>query len=472
MAPTRTPLLAHLGARVASLRADDLDDRGRGVFRTALADTLGVALAGATTAPARITRSALPHPPGPALVLGTAHRTDALDAGLLNGVAGHALDFDDGNSLMGGHPSTVLVPAVLAFGDELDASPTEAIAAYAAGMEVIVRISRAVNTAHYEKGWHPTATIGVLGVAAAAARLLGLDAERCTVALAVAASMASGVKASFGTMVKPLHVGHAVRDGLLAARLARGGFSANPRVLEARQGFLEVYNGPGRYDAEAMTTTDVAQTGPEINRCVNPIKAFPCCASTHSCVTSALAIRRQHDVSRADAGRVARITITVDRNRIPHIDRTLLPEALSGKFSVQYVVARALLDGRVSLEHFEGTAHRDPAVLRLMTTTTVVPAPPGGAPNSFAGEVTVTTPSGEQWFARTERSLPVAGPDGYPAGLWEKFADCAGRAAGTDRAAELAATVRAFTDFPGLRAFTEALEIADREHAGGLLPNG
>lgn len=180
LATSADTVLDVLGARVAALSSADITASGRSVFRIALVDTLGVALAGADFEGVRIAHAAaVPPSSGSSLILGSAERVSALDAGMLNGIAAHALDYDDGNVIMGGHPSALLIPALLALGEEVGASADEVMVAYAAGYEVMIRVSRGVNTAHYEKGWHPTATIGVLGVAAGAARLLGLDAERC-----------------------------------------------------------------------------------------------------------------------------------------------------------------------------------------------------------------------------------------------------------------------------------------------------
>lgn len=173
-------VLDDLGSRVASLAYEDLTESGLHLFRIALVDTLGVALAGADFDAAAIARAvAVPDTSGTSLILGSTDRVSALDAGMLNGIAAHALDYDDGNQIMGGHPSALLIPALLALGEEVGASAREVIVAYAAGFEVMIRLSRGVNTAHYEKGWHPTSTIGVLGVAAAGARLLGLTAAQC-----------------------------------------------------------------------------------------------------------------------------------------------------------------------------------------------------------------------------------------------------------------------------------------------------
>ncbi len=325
-------------------------------------------------------------------MLGTSERLGALDAGMLNGIAAHALDYDDGNIVMVGHPSTLLVPAVLALGEEVGASLEEIAVAYAAGYEVIIRVSSGVNTAHYEKGWHPTSTIGVLGVAAAGARLLGLDAGGRRVALAIACSMASGIKANFGTMVKALHVGQGVRNGLLAAKLAAGGFTANPSAMEAVQGFLNVYNGPGTYDADAIVAgldgSLEVNRGPTRSRCTRAAPA-PTRASEP--------LRTCGPPTTSPPRTWRRCGSWSTPNGCPTPTARSSQEALSGKFSAQYVVARALIDGRVGLADFEGDAHLDPDTVALMRRVQVVAAPPGGPDNSFAADVTVTMTSGEQF---------------------------------------------------------------------------
>lgn len=414
-------LLEQLANRVATLTFDDIDARGRTVARTAFTDTLGVALAGSTSEAVRLVQDAsVRSTPAGSLILGTSQRADALDAGLLNGIAAHALDFDDGNLTLVGHPSTVLVPAVLALGEETDATLQEAVTAYAAGYEVLIRLAGAVNTAHYVKGWHPTSTLGVVGVAAAAARTLGLDAGRTAVALAIAASSAAGIKANFGTMTKPLHVGQAVRNGLLAARLAAAGFTSNPEALEATQGFLNVYNGAGTYDAHAIT---VGLDGPLlVNTEVNPIKAYACCHSTHGAIEAAREIREQDGFRVRD---IERITVIVDEKRIPHTDRAVLAEALSGKFSLQYVVSRMLLTGTVDLADFQGNAHRDSAIVSLMGRVEVTPAPPRGNKNSFGAVVQVKLRDGSMLTAVNDPERDGTGMETDPLRLWDKFTDCA-----------------------------------------------
>ena len=203
-------------------------------------------------------------------MFGTSHRTSALDATLINGTASHALDYDDVSGVLGGHHSAPVTAPIFALGEQLKVSGRQALAAYIIGVETEVRLSRAVNFHHYDKGWHPTATLGTFGAAAAAAHLLGLDVARTAKALALAASFACGLKANFGTMTKPLHVGHVGRNGLFAALIAERGFESNPGALEHKQGWLEVFNGKGTYWPERMFESwgspweiETAENGPQ-----------------------------------------------------------------------------------------------------------------------------------------------------------------------------------------------------------------
>ena len=190
-------------------------------------------------------------------MFGTSHRTSALDATLINGTASHALDYDDVSGVLGGHHSAPVTAPIFALGEQLKVSGRQALAAYIIGVETEVRLSRAVNFHHYDKGWHPTATLGTFGAAAAAAHLLGLDVARTAKALALAASFACGIKANFGTMTKPLHVGHVGRNGLFAALIAERGFESEPRRARAQAGLARGLQRQGHLLARA----DVRELG-------------------------------------------------------------------------------------------------------------------------------------------------------------------------------------------------------------------
>jgi 2-methylcitrate dehydratase PrpD len=221
-------LATQIAERIHALRHEAITPAARDWTAGAFVDTVGVTLAGiADEGPRTLLRvPGVATAPGPALILGTGRRTSVLDAALVNGVAAHALDYDDVAGSLGGHPSVMLIPALMPLSEMLGSSGRDLLLAYVVGFETMCRIARGVHHHHYEKGWHPTATLGIFGTVAAAARLLCLSVPKTAVALGMAASFAAGIKANFGTMTKPLHAGHAVRDGVFAALLAQQGFTA------------------------------------------------------------------------------------------------------------------------------------------------------------------------------------------------------------------------------------------------------
>src|SRR5580700_3084033 len=271
-------LIEQIAEKIVAIRYEDLPREAIEWSKAAILDTVGVTLAGSREECTRIVEHVMAEGAGAGgdcLIFGSDRRAPPLVAALVNGTAAHALDFDDVSNSLGGHPSAPILPALFALADSQDCDGRAFIAAYVAGFETETRIARGVHFHHYEKGWHPTATLGVFGAAAASCHLLGLDRAKTAQALAVAASLASGIKANFGTMTKPLHVGHTARNGLFAAFLARDGFTANPGALEHKQGFLNVFNGPGTYDTARMLAPwgapfDIVAPG-------IAIKQYPCC---------------------------------------------------------------------------------------------------------------------------------------------------------------------------------------------------
>ena len=434
-------LLDEMGARVSALGWDDLSERALAWARLAITDTVGVALGGANDPTTLIVKSVVEASAsvGTSLILGSRTRRSALEATLVNGTAAHVLDYDDGNEDMGGHPSAMLVPALLALGEHRGSDGRAFVLAYAAGFEVAIRLARGVNLHHYEKGWHPTSTLGIFGATAACARLLGLNAERTATALAIAVSQASGLKANFGTMTKSLHVGHASRCALFAALLAEQGFSANHAAMEAKQGFLNVYNGPGTFDVGRILSSWGAPL--ELESRSNAVKPYPCCASTHSAVAAAIEIQRARH---PEPDAISRVEVLTHRRRIPHTDKPHLESALAGKFSMQYVVARALHQGTLSLGDFEGDAHCDPTIRRLMARVQLLPDPDltDNASNQFGARLRVIMASGERFDSAIDQ-YPGPTPHGKidRQQLWQKFADCAGRALPQERIAPLFAAL-------------------------------
>ncbi len=420
------PLASALAASLAGVGIERATQAGVRMAMLAITDTVGVTLAGSAEPAVAILRHALVDhaSAGPALILGDRRRIGVLDAALLNGTASHAIDYDDMAEAMGGHPSVPIVPVVIALGQSLDVSGRALIDAYIVGFEAECRLGRVVHPHHYDKGWHPTSTLGVFGAAAAAARLLGLDQARTATALALCASLASGVKANFGTMTKPLHVGHCARNGLMAALLARDGFTANPDALDHKQGFFAAYDGLENVHPEQMIR---GETEPlEIERAEIGLKQFPCCGSTHPAILAMLELAGRERLTSAD---VDAIDIRVHRQRLPHTDNPAPTTALGAKFSIQYAAVRALLDGPPRLHHFEGTAYLEPEVRRLLARTTARPLPEASRDLSdgFAAEVSVTTHDGRRLTGTVAGALGRGPTNPMSDGeMWAKFRDCAG----------------------------------------------
>jgi 2-methylcitrate dehydratase PrpD len=411
-----------LGERIAAFRFDDLPADALRWARIGIIDTVGVTLAGASEPCARIAHAVASPSTGEALIFGTRERMKPSDAALVNGTAAHALDFDDCSNTLGGHPSAPILPALFALAEQTHASGRDFVAAYVAGFETQARLAHAVNFHHYDKGWHPTATLGVFGACAATSRLMGLDAAQTATALSIAASFASGVKANFGTMTKPLHVGHASRNGLIAAQLAREGFTAGDEVFEHRQGFFNVYNGAGHYDAEAATRAwaaplDIVEPG-------IAIKQYPCCGSTHPAIDAMLMLVAEHHLT---PQQVERVISRTHPRRLQHTNRTQLKSALDAKFSVQYCVARALAQGRVVLSDFEGDAYDDPSIRAVMSKVTAEPDPLADElPDHFGAEVIVELRDGQRLSKRVARAAGRTSANPLPdARIEQKFLDCA-----------------------------------------------
>lgn len=431
------PLTERLAEKICAFDKSQATTYAMSQARTAIIDTVGVTLSGI---PEDCTQILLKTPgvatsPGSSLIFGTDKRTSALDAALVNGTASHALDYDDYSGVLGGHQSVPIVPALIALAEERKLGGEALLLSYIIGVEVEIRLARAVHNHHYDKGWHPTATLGIFGATAAVSHLLKLDAEATARALAIAASLASGLKANFGTMTKPLHVGQCGRNGMLAALMAENGFTANKGVFEHSQGFFEVFNGAGTYVVDHVLANWANPL--EIERPTIGLKQFPCCGSTHAAIMMALALRSENEVKADD---IASIVIQPHGRRLRHTNTPDPQTSLQAKFSVQYVVARALLDGAVRLDHFEGDAHFDPGIQELLKITEALPHPdmPDDSAEQWGAEVILTMKNGRIVSRRVNNLVGRGGENPMDSSeMWAKFEDCARRALPREQIAPL-----------------------------------
>jgi 2-methylcitrate dehydratase PrpD len=340
-------------------------------------DTIGVTLAGAAEPAARIVQKVVQQDAGgPCLVLGTACRSSASHAALANGTAAHALDYDDMCFVSLAHPSAPLVAAALAAAEMAGASGAALLDGYVAGFEVEARLGRVMNPKHYERGWHCTATIGTIGAAAAASRILGLDAGTTAHALAIAASEASGLKENFGTMVKPLHAGLAARNAVLAARLAERGLTASAHALDGPQGFLAAMDSAQR--SLDQTIVDLGRRWETLETGIT-VKLYPSCAGTHPMLDALLDLRRAERFEGAD---VESLEVGVDAITPTVLIYDQPASGLEAKFSMPFCAAAAAIDGHVGIETFAEGRWGDPAMRALMARVTmrVDPTLDGGAP--------------------------------------------------------------------------------------------
>jgi 2-methylcitrate dehydratase PrpD len=359
-----------------------------------------------------------------AAVIGSGFKSSAPLAALANGTMAHALDYDDVNWRLSGHPTVPLLPAVLALGQEVRASGEEVLLAYAIGFEVESKIGLGVNPRHYDLGWHATSTLGTLGASAACAKLLRLDVTHTRMALGIAASTAAGLRQNFGTMTKPLHPGQAAMNGVTAAQLAQLGWTADANILEAPYGFCRLYAGAGQHDL-----------GDVIKQLGNPyelltsgvaIKQYPCCAFTHRALDGMLALVQQEALRAED---VAAVECRVGRPTTEVLIHTRPHTGLEGKFSMQYCLAAALLDKRIGLLTFSDEQVRRPAAQQLFVRITMTLHPDaerqGGDGEALPVTVAVTNKDGRTFAAQVQY------PKGHPANplsptaMQEKFEDCA-----------------------------------------------
>ncbi len=323
----------HLAAwdKYGTMTYDDLPDHVVQVANQCILDWFGCALAGSTEPLSEILRNQFGHRSGTCTVIGSDLQIEAPTAALLNGAAGHALDYDDTGSSVGCHSTAPVLPAVLAVAEEIGATGKELIAAFVAGVEIEGRINHAMGRDHYPRGWHTTATYGTFGATAGVAHLLKLPKDQYATAMGLAASHACGVKANFGTMTKPYHPGHSAESGVNCARLAAAGFTANPDAVLGNQGFVQAAsNATDASERLAAIADDWLILG-------TLFKYHAACHLTHSAIESVLKLRTSLSVDDLSS-----LTITVNSQLL---DVCGVPEpktGLEGKFSLRGTASLAL----------------------------------------------------------------------------------------------------------------------------------
>jgi 2-methylcitrate dehydratase PrpD len=413
--------------RLSRAAAADIPAETLAVAKLCIADFFALALAGSREPVARILHAAaLAEGAYPAATaLGHGGHFSLRQATLLNGTAGHALDYDDVALAMHVHPTTVLLPPLLALAEARQASGAELLAAFVAAYEAAGMIGAWLGSAPYDRGFHMTGTVGAIGAAMGAAYLIGLDEPATARAIGLAATQAAGLKAQFGTMAKPLHAGRAAETGLLAALWAEAGLTGHPDMLEARQGFAETQSH--------LPDHAIVWDGYQIDR--NSFKFHAACFGVQGAFEAIAALRR--DGLRADDVAAVRLTVPPKADLMCNIaaPRT----GAETKFSLRFAAALAL-DGRDTADPatYADRIVDDPLLDRLRTRTTVMLGP-ADWPDELT-EVEVRTIGGTRLRSCHDMARPLPIAQAAPA-LRRKFDALLRPSMNADAIAALAYTI-------------------------------
>ena len=405
---------------VADLSPNRIPDEAMRIARMGFIDCIGTMIAGRSEDCTQILKNVLAPGAGQATLYFSGIQSPGPEAGWINGMAAHALDYDD--VALRGHPSTVLVPAIIAEAEVLNVTGQDMLVAYIAGYEAWAECVRRDTPTYHQKGWHPTGIFGAVGAAAACAKLRKLDAEKTAIAIAMGASQSSGIMANFGTMTKPFHAGKSAHAGIMAARLAEAGFTANTDALEHPQGFLSAVSPDNKPDRSG--DGNLGQDWAIIKHGLS-IKKYPACYGTHRAIDGMLDLIAQHPVKADDIGKISvrfgSFTSKVLRNRQPDT-------GLAAKFSMEFAMASGVIARKVGLQELTDGFVQRADVQDLMRkverdlTDEIDPANPGGPPWE---QVTITTKSGQMFQGpKVDRARGHAERPLTDTQLYDKFVDC------------------------------------------------
>ena len=353
-----------LASFIKEVKYDNLPEEVREAAKAAIMDWLGSTVAGSREAPAGMVAAIVRRAGGSpaASLIGLEEKSSALNAALLNGVAGHILELDDLHRSSILHPGAPIISAAAAAVEEVGAGGRELITAVVAGFEVGIRIAEAVTPSHYYY-WHTTGTCGTFGAAAAACRVYGLEEDEIVNALGNAGSQAAGLWEflSDGAMTKHLHPGKAAMNGLLAAQLAGEGFTGASRILEGEKGFFRAT--AEEYFPEKAT----AGLGREYRITGNSYKIYPSCRHTHPGVDLILKLKAEG----LDPSAVETILFKTYRHAVNLVGGNDYSTPYKAKFCLPYCAAKALIDGRLDLDSFDFSEAHDALLEQLAGAVTV-----------------------------------------------------------------------------------------------------
>ncbi len=383
-------------------------------------------------------------------VIGAGFKTSSAQAALANGTMAHALDFDDMGLSMG-HPSAPVLPAILALGERFHLTGKEVLAAHLVGFEVQGKLGYGSQEL-YSRGWHPTGVFGVMGATAAAAKLLKLDVEQTRMAFGIAASHAAAAKPNMGSMTKPLHAGNAARGAIMASLLAREGYTADPNIIEHPLGYAHAFVHDGRYDLEKM----VASIGDPWH-ILSPgvtLKKYPCCGGNHAPLDALFKMMGEQKFSYED---VETVQVDLDYTVGLMLSFEEPVNGYEGKFSLQYNIASALVDGEVTKATFTDEKVADPRIRDSMKRVKkVVHEDWSREFGRFRSPVTVTLKNGQQF---TEPGDFIKGSPAMPLSVDEIIQKYSDNASGVLPDNMIKESINIMLSLENLRDVAELLEV-------------
>lgn len=415
-------LETRLAQWAAGLSLSDIPLPVQAMARTCMADGLGVMLAGSATA-VFAQCAALPRGRGPCDVADGSDGADARSAALLNGTAGHALDFDDTCYAGIVHGTAVVLPAVLAVAQEVDAGGARLLEAFVAGVEAEYALGLALTDSLYGRGFWATATLGVVGAAVGAAKLLGLDAARMAHAIRLAANMPIGLRVTHGANAKPFLCGMAARLGVEAAQAAEVGMAGQPGTFERSRGYAAALND-GTLEVGVLDAMGrrYALLDPGV-----AFKLWPLCSAAQAAIEAVIALRAQHvwELEQVESVQCRGTALVV--TSLPYFEPVTVAEA---QFSMPFAVASTLLHGGVGLDRLNETTLADPVLRQLMSRVELVEdealAPVGGAcPEAVSVEIELSDGRRVSHTVLAATGMPQR--PASAAALLEKFMACATR---------------------------------------------
>lgn len=373
-----------------------------------------------------------------ATIAGRSERVDMASAALVNGISSHTFDFDDTHLKTIIHPAGPVASAVMALAEQQGNSGREVIDALVLGIDVACRMGNVVYPQHYDRGWHITGSTGALGAAAACARLLKLDANATTMALGIAASQPVGLREQFGTMTKPFHPGASAKAGLLSALMARHGFTASPRALEAPRGWAQVLST--KYDwREAQD-----ELGQRFEISFNSYKPFACGIVIHPSIDACVQLREQGIAPE----QVERIELRVHPLVLELTGKKEPQDGLQGKFSVYHGCAVGLIFGQAGEDEFSDEVVRRDDVVALRRK---VQAVEDSSVREESAVVTAMLAGGRTVRVEVEHAIGSLQRPMSDAALEAKFHALADPVLGAQRTADVLQACWGLADAPNLR---------------------